>query len=475
VASGDPTHDSVVLWTRLVPEPLAPGGGMPPKPATVLWELAEDEDMRRVVRRGVQRATPELGHSVHAEPRGLRPGREYWYRFRLGDHVSDVGRTKTLPHPRSRPAAMLFAFASCQDYETAYYTAYHHLVRDSPDLVFHLGDYIYERPPDDDGVRVHVNPEPTDLDAYRLRHAQYKTDPDLRAAHAAAPFVCTWDDHDTKNDYAGDIPQPWSDPVAFHRRRAAAYQAFYEHLPLRRPRRIEDWARFKVYRQFQVGDLATFSVLDTRQYRDDHPCDIPDAYGNVQVDERCTERHDPARTLLGAQQRTWLLDGLSGSSTRWNVIAQQCLFAELDHKPGPGGLWEVDAWDGYTADRRAILERVRDAGLGNVVTVSGDLHAHLVNDLRLDFADPESTVLATELVGTAISSRSPDDVADLRPDNPHVKFASQRRGYVRVRLGRDELRADMRSLDGTDLPAGTPCTTEASFVVERGRPGAQLD
>ena len=294
IASGDPTPTGVVLWTRLAPDPLE-GGGMPPVPVDVRWEVAEDDKMTQVVRRGVVRAAPEWAHSVHADVEGLRPDRWYWYRFDVGDSASAIGRTRTLP-PLGAPADRLrFAFVSCQHFETGYFTAYRHLAAEDLDLVFHLGDYIYENAGDPEAgrIRVHSSDEITTLEDYRNRYAQYRTDPDLQAAHAAFPWWVTWDDHEVDNNYANDISENDDPRDAFLLRRAAAYQAYYEHMPLRRAQ-IPKGPALRLYRDFSYGSLTSFFILDTRQYRTNQPC------GDSSVNPPCGGEKDPNATMMGA-------------------------------------------------------------------------------------------------------------------------------------------------------------------------------
>jgi alkaline phosphatase D len=222
VASGDPAPGGVVLWTRLAPAPLLPGGGMPARAVPVDWQVAVDPGLGRIVRGGTVLAQPGQGHAVHVEVAGLDPACTYWYRFRAGGEVSPVGRTRTLPEPGASPARLALAVVSCQHFEHGYYTAYRHLAEEDLDLVVHLGDYLYETAPAEGQPRRHAGPAPTDLAGYRLRHAQYRTDPDLQAAHAAAPFVLAWDDHEVQNDYAADQSERFDPPTAFRRRRATA-------------------------------------------------------------------------------------------------------------------------------------------------------------------------------------------------------------------------------------------------------------
>lgn len=470
VASGDPLPDGVVLWTRLSPEPLK-GGGMPIQNVPVQWQIAADERMRQVLKRGTVIATPEFAHSVHVDVRGLQPARWYWYQFKVGNELSPIGRTRTAPALGDRVNQLNFAFASCQDWESGYYTAYRHMAEENLDVVLHLGDYIYEGSPRSDRPRQHANPEPVDLEGYRIRYAQYKTDPDLQAAHAAFPFICTWDDHEVDNDYADEESEEFTDPAVFLRRRAAAYQAYYEHLPLRSLPMGPD---LRLYRRFTFGDLAEFNVLDTRQYRDDQACGSNNE-GGGQVVTNCSERLNPTRTLLGNAQEKWLLNGLDCSRGQWNVIAQQYLMAQLEQKPGPDeGYWS-DGWDGYSASRRRILEFIQQCRPSNPVVIGGDIHSFWVTDLKPDFRNPTSPVVASEFVGTSISSGGIpyDRVAPLLPDNPHIKFFDSRlRGYVRCSVDRRHWTTNLRVVDTVKQP-GAPVRTLATYVVENGRSGPQ--
>ncbi len=470
VASGDPTADGAVLWTRLAPEPLT-GGGMTPAPVEVLWEVAADERMQQVVRRGKAIARHESAHAVHVEVNGLRENRPYWYRFRVGDELSPTGRTKTLPSPGAAADRMRFAFASCQHFEFGYFTAYEHMAAEDLDLVFHLGDYIYEasRRPDQGVPRQHVDGEVFTLEQYRTRHAQYRTDPGLQAAHAAFPWVVTWDDHDVSNNYAGAISNR-NDPVdAFLKRRAAAYQAYYEHMPLRRTAGPHGpWAR--LYRRFSYGNLADCFVLDTRQYRTDQPCGDGVAY-------LCDGAFDPKATMMGAEQRKWLMAGLDRSRARWNVIPQQVMMAGVDFAPGSDRKFSMDQWSGYQVERKRFLQFLADRRPRNPIVLTGDIHNHWVNDLKVDFDDPKSPVVGTEFVGSSITSGGDgDDISEnMRPvvaENPFVKFFNSQRGYVSCEIAPTRMRAEFRVLDYVSRP-GAPRRTRAEFVVEDGRCGAQ--
>ncbi len=479
VASGDPLPWSVVLWTRLAPDPLA-GGGMPARPVSVHWEVANDPGMRRVVRRGTERAWAQFGHSVHPEVWGLEPDREYWYRFRVGDQQSAVGRTRTSPAPWARPDEFRFAFASCQDWQNGYWPAYRALAGEDIDLVVHLGDYIYEYGPEaktrvgSPADRVANSAEVTDLISYRNRYAQYRTDPALQAAHAVAPWILTWDDHEIENNYASAIREENATPPGdFAARRVAAAQAYYEHMPLRR-RSSPNGAQIQLYRRLAWGRLARFHVLDTRQYRTDQPLGDGLKSGS--------QRFDPAATMTGATQEAWLFDGLDRSPARWNVLAQQTIFAQVDFNPAPGsqgtaGLFNVDQWDGYAAQRGRISQFLADRKPSNPIVITGDIHSSWVNDLKLDYADPRSATIGTEFVGTSISSDFPEafiaPVTAALSDNPHIRFFDgRRRGYVRCVISPHRWQSDYRTVETVDV-VDAPTSTLASFVVENGVPGAQ--
>ncbi|MGH2919273.1 MAG: alkaline phosphatase D family protein [Solirubrobacteraceae bacterium] len=471
VASGEPLRHGVVLWTRLAPTPLA-GGGMPARSFPVKWELAHDERFRRVVRRGEQDARSELAHSVHVELDGLEPGREYFYRFRAGGEMSPVGRTKTAP--RRDVGSLRFAFASCQQYEHGYYTAYGHMAREDLDLVVHLGDYIYEYGPNEyvapgGNVRDHSGPEIVSLEDYRNRHAQYRTDPDLQAAHHAFPWLVTFDDHEVENNWADEVPENGQPVEPFLRRRAAALRAYYEHMPLRRSARPHG-IDMALYRRAAFGDLATFHVLDTRQYRSDQAC-------GDGTDIGCAERLDPARTITGDAQERWLLGGLARSRATWNVLAQQVFMAQRDFEPGPAQRFSMDAWDGYAASRERLLSFIERRQVANPVVLTGDVHNNWAADLKADFDDPDSRTLGSEFVGTSITSGG--DGADTTPSglqtlaqNPHITFFNGQRGYVRCRLDNEAWRSDYRVVPYVKV-AGAPIATRASFVVEAGSPGLQ--
>ncbi|HEY7474546.1 MAG TPA: alkaline phosphatase D family protein [Vicinamibacterales bacterium] len=468
VSSGDPTSDGVVLWTRIL------GGARDPAELAqsrvdVTWEVAADERFSKVVKHGVVTATPQWGHAVHVEANGLDADRWYWYRFRVGDAPSATGRTRTLPRAGQAVDRLRFAFCSCQHYEQGLFTAYRHMSGEDLDLVFHLGDYIYEGPGTANRVRQHEGNELLTLDDYRRRYAQYRSDPDLQAAHAACPWFVTWDDHEVDNNYANASSERDDPPEIFLMRRAAAYQAYYENMPLRRSS-LPQGPSMRLYRAFAYGTLSSFFVLDTRQYRTNQPC------GDGRK-APCPEVFDPKATLLGPEQERWLFEQLDRSRTRWNMLPQQVMMARVDQTSGPDESLSMDQWAGYDADRTRVLDFLARRRPANPVVLTGDIHSNWVNDLKVDFLDRNAPVVAAELVGTSISSggdgvdvqtRTPEILAE----NPFVKFYNSQRGYVSCELTPGSLSARYQIVDYITRP-GAPKRTRASFVVRDGRPGAE--
>lgn len=472
VASGYPHASGMTLWTRLAPLDAA---GMNPSGVQVAWELADDERFRNLVQRGSALASPDWGHSVHVDVTGLEPARPYWYRFRAGRAVSPTGRTRTAPQAGATPARLRFAFAACQQYEQGYYVAYRHMAREDLDLVVHLGDYIYESSWGRNHVRAHGAEEPYSLDDYRKRHALYKSDEDLQAAHAAFPWLVTWDDHEVDNDYANDRSQDLDPREAFLLRRAAAYQAYYEHMPLpawARPRGPE----MQLYGATAYGDLASFFVLDSRQHRSHQACARAERGGgsNVVRDEDCPERLDPGLTFLGHKQEQWLHEGLGRSQARWNVIAQQTLMAQADRFSGPGAAFWTDGWDGYPRARERLLTSIASQRISNPLVLSGDVHMSAIADLKADFDDEKSPVIATEFVCPSISSQGPSfkRVELLLQENPHIKFANgARRGYTTVDLTPRRCITRIRAVASV-ADRDSPIRDLTTYAVEDGRPGA---
>ncbi|MGW5363106.1 alkaline phosphatase D family protein [Actinopolymorpha pittospori] len=465
VASGEPWPDSVVLWTRLAPEPLH-GGGMPDRAVSVQWQVANDERFTRVVAAGTALARPAEAHSVHVEPEGLLPGRDYFYRFRAGREISPVGRTRTAPARHARPERLRVAVASCQHYQEGYFVAHRDLAEQDLDFVAFLGDYIYETKPLTKSVRRHQGEgEARTLADYRNRYAQYKADPDLRAAHASCPWIVTFDDHEVANDWSGDQPQDprKESPTSFRARRAAALRAWYEHTPVRRtaaPRA----GGIAAHRRFQWGDLARIHVLDTRQHRSPR-AKSPRDYT------------DPDRTMTGAAQERWLLDGLNGGRQLWNLLANQVPMARTDRRAGPEQHLWADPWDGFQAQRARLLKALGAPRVANPVVLSGDRHFTMVCDLERDFDVPDSPVVATEIVGTSMTSGGDQDQAAwhrqwdrIIAESPYWKYGDARRGYVVCDVDRERLLATLRVASRVGDPDAT-VRADRKFVVQAGRRG----
>ncbi len=471
VASGDPDATSVVLWTRLAPQPLEPGGGMPAEAVEVTWRVAEDDAMKNVVAQGQTVATVQLGHSVHVEVQGLKPDRWYWFDFACGDARSPIGRTRTLPLPGAKPEKLKFAFASCQSYEDGLYTAYEAMAKDDPELIFFLGDYIYEGKGRDGRIRKHLGDEIKSLDDYRLRYSQYHTDPMLQRMHAQCPWFVTFDDHEVDNNYANHISEEKDvDPVEFLLRRANAYQAYYEMMPLRAAS-LPAGPDMLLYRKASFGRLAEFFVLDTRQYRTDQP----NGDGAGPLNEAALDRNN---TLLGKAQRDWLYRGMLSSTATWNVLAQQVMMGMVGlPREGDQLLYSMDQWGGAAYERAQLLTFMEERRIPNPVVLTGDFHVNWCADLRVDSQKPESAVVGTEFVGTSISSGGngadkPGFHDQVCSCNPCVRFLNGERGYVRCTLTPQAWTSDYVVIDDITKPGGK-AMTRATFAIEAGKPGVQ--
>ncbi|MFD5897278.1 alkaline phosphatase D family protein [Streptomyces sp. NPDC060366] len=475
VASGDPQPGTALLWTRLAPEPYTADSGLPAERVEVEWEVAHDELFAVLVKSGTATAHPEFHHSVRVEVAGLSADRVYYYRFRAGTWISPVGRTRTAPAAGARITELKFATLSCQAYYHGYFTAYKHLAAEDLDVVIHLGDYLYEyavtavggaRDYTDRKLPAHYNSETVTLQDYRLRYGLYKSDPDLVAAHAAHPFIVTWDDHETENNYADETPENDVPPEEFLLRRAAAYRAYWENQPLRTPQQ-PDGPDMRLYRRLHFGQLAQFDILDTRQYRSNQ---VQGA--NWQVPG--PESKDPERTMTGETQERWLLDGWKDSDATWNLLAQQVTFAQRRDVPRADFRLSMDAWDGYPASRKRILDGAKAAGLDNLMVLTGDVHVGYGFDLKEDFDDPKSRVVGTEIATTSVSSdmdgaEKPSNWSNLTSANPHMKYYNGRRGYTTFTLAEDRATVTFNTLTGVTKP-GSELTKAASFVTEAGNP-----
>ncbi|HTH98601.1 MAG TPA: alkaline phosphatase D family protein [Stellaceae bacterium] len=483
VASGDSLPDGFVIWTRLAPAPLSSDpntpGGMSGGDRIIDFEIAADSGMRQIVRRGKALAEAIYAYSVHKVVRGLEPGRPYWYRFTSGAASSRIGRAMTMPKAGASVDRLRFAYVSCSNYELGYFSAYRHLREEAPDFVIFLGDYIYETvQPEGMTVRRHFDGVvPKDLADYRHRYEQYRLDPDLQDMHAAVPAFMTWDDHEVENDYADRWGPDFADPKVFLKRRAAAYRAFYEHMPLKPQLSLPHGPDMRVYDRFGFGDLAQFSLLDGRQYRSREACWARPDHGGAhqETDVHCPERLDSDRSMLGMRQEAWLYDGFAKSTARWNVIAQDVLMAHFrEHdRSGEVAYW-TDDWNGYPAARARLMRHIHDSKLANPVVLSGDIHSFWSNDLHLDADDEGSPVVASEFVGTSVTSNGPPEklFGDFVKDNPHVHFfEARKRGYVSVDVTKERMTTRFQALSDVRDPKATVSTLK-SFVIEDGQRGA---
>ena len=455
VASGSPTHDSVVLWTRLMPPFVKSHDGLG---IAVRWEVAHNDQFTRIAQSGQALAVAGLAYSVHVEVQGLQADRWYFYRFMVGDAVSSVGRTRTFPAPDAAVAGLRLAYASCQRWEHGYFSAYRHMAQENLDLVLFLGDYIYEYPGAANAVRTAPGGWTLSLDDYRQRYATYKQDADLQAMHAACPWLVTWDDHEVQNDYAGlTVGENGPDVADFAARRSAAYQAFYEHMPVRASvltravAGLASGAEMRIYSRVQYGRLASITMLDARQYKSPQVCTRDSKRGSSTVNpSSCPAWNDPARSMLGLDQERWLdsaWGSQQGKSVAWNIIGQQSLIGQRDWKAGPEqSLWN-DGWDGYSAARTRLTDSARKNEVSNLVMLGGDVHENWVGQIKADYSQASSVSVGVEFCGTSITSRSGGNarLPETLAENPHFVFAdAQRKGYGVVDISPQQIKTTLR-------------------------------
>ena len=465
IASGQPRPDGMVLWTLLT------GAGLPER-VTVRWELAHDEAFTQIAARGDEVAELAWSHSVHAEPKGLEPARWYWYRFSALGQQSRVGRTRTAPAVDAAASSFNFVITSCQRWDVGHYAAWKHVAAEELDAVFFLGDYIYEYATNAKSIRPVEGGHVRTLAQYRARYATHKSDPALQAAHAAAPWLMVWDDHEVGNDYANLQGQELEPD--FKTQRAAAYRAYWEHMPFPKSARPVD-ADMRITGRVDWGRLARIHLVDDRQYRDVQVCPKPGRGGsNTLALKDCPEFMDTRRTLLGMDQERWLADGWD-TSRPWNLLAQQTLmarFSRTDPANGGGTYW-TDAWDGYPAARQRLLQGIVDAGVRDVVSLGGDVHRHVAADLRVRPNDSASPVVASEFIGGSVTAHgaSQTAMARMRRDNPDVVHArGDERGYALMEVTPEAMQCEFRAT-AYPVAADARFHAQARFAVETGRPG----
>ena len=424
VASGDPLPDAVLLWTRVTPTPDAtPGSGAGPT-VDVTWEVAADPAFATVVASGARTTGPGRDHTVKVDATGLAPATTYYYRFRLDGALSATGTTRTAPALSAAVARLRFGVVSCSNVPAGHFAAYRYLAeRGDLDAVLHLGDYLYEYAGDFNGeaVRPHDPPhEILTLADYRRRHAQYKSDQHLQRLHASVPFIATWDDHEVANDaWSGGAENHQPDTEGdYAARKALAHQAYFEWMPVRNE-------ADRIYRRLRFGLLAELSMLDLRSYRSQQ----------AGIGDGATD--DPNRTLTGAEQMTWLENGLVTSGAQWKLVGNSVMVAPLQLPPLPpellGPLAELlglpregisinpDQWDGYAVDRRRLLATLADHGVRDTVFLTGDIHSSWANDVPCDAGlYPLSPSVATEYVCTSVTSDNIDEILGVPPRTASV-------------------------------------------------------
>jgi len=486
VASGDPDAESVVLWTRLAPDPLN-GGGMNSVAVEVIWKVATDPFMDNVIKTGEVTAHAKNGHAVRVVAEDLPKDSWLWYQFSYQGEHSRIGRTRTFPEKDSMPEKLRFALVSCQNYQQGYYAAYRDMAEQDLDFILHTGDYIYESGADLNAPaeRRHNSDEIISIEDYRNRYALYKLDPNLQAVHAAFPFIVTWDDHEVDNNYAGLSPEDNQLPEAFRQRRNNAYKVYGESMPLRPKNRFrandDDDSSFNLYRRINFGQLAQFNVLDSRQFRSDQPCN-----DGLQFIAACPEILDSKTTMLGNSQEEWLYKGLKKSPAIWNVLAQQVMMMQWDlgSLVGTRGYFNVDAWDGYQIARNRVMQFLATSNTSNPIVLTGDIHSSWASDLKLDFNNPDSQTVGAEFVCTGISSTFGDENVPLvqatLPSNPHIKyFDGSHRGYVICDVTPAIWRTDFMAVQRPNIAdpvlnvpnPNSAVFRDESFYVHAGIPG----
>lgn len=466
IASGDMTENSVILWTRLAPKPLQAAGGMASFSISVQWEISLDASMSRIIQKGEVLAKSALAHSVHVDVQGLEPGQEYWYRFTVASHDSSVGRTKTLADGNSDPGSVRFITTSCQNYTHGYFVAYEHMVRDNPDFVIHLGDYIYDTSFGESFRKHETEKAPVTLADFRRRHALYKTDRHLQHAHAQMPFFTMIDNHDAIEDM---------DPSKYAQR-AAAYQAWYEHMPVRGYGVIGE-NRFDLHRLITPGDLIQICLLDARQFRDKidlcrESMDPKFGFGNYR--ERCEEILIEDRSMLGETQEVWLQDNLIQNKSAWNVIASPGPFLPFRYHVNGKELAYIGAWDAYPANRKRVVDAINSAKIGHPILLSGDVHSFWALDGALTREQSER-IPVVEFVTSSISANWPEPLArpvtDNLAHNPQVKFYEpDKRGYLLHEVNETEWKTTSRVMQDV-RDEQSPAHSLASFLVTNGKPG----
>ena len=489
VASGQPTHRAMTLWSKLSDVE---------KAGTVTLEVAKDSGFNRVVERRKVRTQRRSDHSIKTRVHGLDPHERYFYRFATGSQNSPVGQFRTLPPPGSKAPVKIGIF-SCQDYVAGFYTAHAGLLAEDLDLVVCLGDYIYERqfyePQREDTTGANGDGEVQTLPEYRDKYALYHSDENLTSLRGRVPLAAIWDDHEVEDNYADEHPGAATiDPrVDFLKRRRNGYRAYFEHMPFAPAGRREGKKnRFRIYRSVKLGHTAELLLLDQRQYRDEQPCG-----DTIPPTPPCTdaERNDPERTYLGKEQMAWLKRRLESSKATWKLVGNQAMIMAFD-VPATQPI-NVDQWDGYGADRAEVMSHIAEKGIEDVSFLTGDIHTFFAGQVSATGRQSAPGVpasLATEFVaGSTTSLGVPEtinattgvplppevqaavaDTVFLKSNNPHFAYSNtERRGYGVVTASTDKLEVEYRSPLTTTEPESTIETIQA-FEVAPGVPEVQL-
>ncbi len=467
VASGDPLSDGIVLWTRIARNPF--GVDLALGTIAVSWEIARDAEFHAIERCGVVQAAPDSSHCVHVDVADLEPNTRYYYRFEALGEQSPTGRTHTLPRVAEHVDQYSVAVVSCQDISMGYFTAYRDIVAQDPDLIIHLGDYIYETAGGD--IRPYPVEEAMTLDDYRALYTQYRLDSDLRRAHAEIPWVLIWDDHEVVNDWGPShyLPSSHNRKITHEQylvRKEAAIRAFKEYLPVRW-KRDEANTEERLYERTMIGDLMELNRLDVRSYRDTPACEL----NSRRHFEPCEDSRGPERTLLGQAQERWLLEGLGTTGARWNSLVQATVMAPLDLGPGPERLYEADSWDNYEGTRNRIIDEIKLRGIENVVSLGGNIHAFYAGLVYDDQWCLNRRPVMTEIVATSVTAAGGgderfDDINGRRDQNPGIRYFENRsRGYALLNVKHDALDVTFRTVDDVAIPNSTVTTLHAFQIV----------
>lgn len=459
VASGDPLQDRVIIWTRITLD-------TPTDPVAVDWKIATDTGMTNIVNSGSTSTNVGVDYTVKVDVTGLQPDTWYYYQFSYGTQKSLVGRTRTLP-VGNNVDSLRVGVVSCQDYENGFYNAYNHMAtRNDMDVIFHLGDFIYEYGAGSSIGRDHEPPtEIISLSDYRIRHSQYRLDDDLRAAMQQYPFICIWDDHETANDAYKDGADNHTEGTEglYVDRKSYSTKAYSEWMPIRlpEPNNLE-----KIYRKFVWGDLMETYFLESRLLARDQQIA---GTGTVSANDPAVQ--DTNRRLLGVEQMGWLQNGMSNSSAEWQVIAQQVMMAPLLINipfTSISNIANTDQWDGYPAERNRLYNHIMSNNIDNVVVLTGDIHTSWANDLPLPNYNNGANSVGVEFVGTSVTSSGFLDfpvTSIITSSNPHIQWLDLfQHGYMIMDVNQQRVQNDWYFVSTVETPTYTVACGKSYYV-----------